>query len=239
MKKVENFHNWFAGLPKGIQQEIQSRFVKKTYEPGAFLYRNGEPSDSNFQITSGKIKICNFSDQGQEIIISHLYPGDWCGDVGLITKSKRFNNAVAVDLTTTSSLSKKDFYYFYEKYPEISKAINIVMCTRLQSALTILEDASLLPLSFRLARTISRLGFSIGEKGEGDNSCIIRNLSHEDLGRLVGATRQSVSRELKRFEKKGLLTLKYGKIIISDLQEFSLKFDNLIGHEPIVATYDK
>lgn len=237
MKEIENFHNWFALIPKHIQEEIQSRFVLKTYEPGCFLYKNGDSSNASFQIETGKIKICNFSHQGQEYIISYLLSGDWCGDIGLINGTNRFNNAIAVERTQAKLLIKDDFLYIYNKYPEVPKAINIMLCSRLQSALSVLEDASLLPLSFKLARTLCRLGSMVGTESDTDGSCIITPFSHDELGRLVGATRQSVSRELKLLENEGLIELKYSKLIIKNLKSFSEQFDDLLGYEPIVATY--
>jgi CRP-like cAMP-binding protein len=237
MKKIKHFHNWYGILPNNIQKEIKARFIKKTIKADGYLYQNGDPSTANYQIISGKIKICNFSHQGQEIIISYLYNGDWCGDIGVINGSERFNNAVAIEETKVNILKKEDFDYFYDKYPEVARAINQMLCTRLQSTLSILEDAFLLPLNFKLARTLSRLGFSIGESKNEGGSCIISPFSHEDLGRLVGATRQSVSRELKQLEKDGLIKLQYGKLIINNLQRFSDQFDDLMGHKPIVANY--
>jgi len=62
-------------------------------------------------------------------------------------------------------------------------------------------------------------------------------LSHEDLGRMLGVTRQVVSRALKELENEGAIQLRYRQIEIVDLEEFARKYDALVGSETLAPNY--
>ena len=100
------------------------------------------------------------------------------------------------------------------------------------------EDASLLPLRQRLARAIVRMGHSVGQV-RADGSATIDDISHDELGKMVGAARQSVGRELKKLEREGAIQIEYGKLIIHDIAGFGAQYDKLLGIEPAVPDYQE
>ena len=100
------------------------------------------------------------------------------------------------------------------------------------------DDASLLPLRQRLARTIVRMGHSLGRVNE-DGSTILEGISHDELGKMVGAARQSVGRELKALEREGAIKIEYGKLIIYDIAAFGGAYDRLLGVEPVTPDYSE
>lgn len=98
------------------------------------------------------------------------------------------------------------------------------------------EDASLLPLQQHLARVIVRVGLSEAQVDEEAN-ITVNNCFHDELGKMVGATRQSVGRELKKLELNGSIEIKYGKLIIKDIAAFGARYDKLLSVEPVVPNY--
>jgi len=81
---------------------------------------------------------------------------------------------------------------------------------------------------------VARLGFSAGQTASG---AVVGNLSHESLARMLGASRQSVNRQLKELERAGLIHVSYGKITIPDLASLIRNCEPLIGAESIVPDY--
>ncbi len=236
MHKVQNMHNWISELPEKIRQEVVQRCVSRTLGDGDCLFRPGDPADACFQVITGRLKICTFNHVGQEMVHTYLMKGDCVGDWALIIDEPRMNFAFACRDTALNVLRKPQFDELYEKYPEIPKALNRVMSRRLRLTFMLAEDASLLPLRQRLARAILRMGHSVGEIDENGRA-IIEDISHDELGKMVGAIRQSVGRELKKLEQEGSIEINYGKLVIRDIAVFGEQYDSLLAVEPVVPEY--
>jgi biotin operon repressor len=80
-----------------------------------------------------------------------------------------------------------------------------------------------------------RLAYSHGIKD--DDGTLHVDTSHEELGRMLGASRQSISKELKILEQEETVEIRYGKIYIRDLDRLKQKYDNLLGQEQISPLY--
>lgn len=238
MHKVLNMHNWISELPEDIRLEVSRQCVEKILTDGECLYRQGEEPDACFQVASGRLKICNFTHHGQELLYTYLVEGDCVGDLALIIDERRVNCAFACGDTRVNALSKVKFLDLYEAFAEIPKALNRVMSRRLCFSFMLAEDASLLPLRQRLARTVVRMGHSVGQVHE-DGSATVEDISQDELGKMVGATRQSVGRELKKLEREGAIKIQYGKLIITDIASFGAQYDRLLGPEQVVPDYSE
>lgn len=237
MQKIQNLHNWVSELPDEIRSEVSRHFVHRKLTDGEYLFHQEDPPDACFQISRGRVKVCNYNDSGQELVHTYLHEGDCIGDWGLLIEQPRMNNAISCGNAEVNILRKAHFYELYDKYPEIARALNRVMARRLRLSFMLAEDASLLPLRPRLARAVIRMGHSPGRMGQ-DGRITIENISHEELANMVGATRPSVGRELKKFEQEGSIEIKYGKLIINDIASFSEQYDRLLSVEPVVPDYD-
>ena len=181
--------------------------------------------------------MCNSNYAGQELVHTYLMAGDCVGDWGLLIQQPRMNNAVACGDTEVNILRKTHFNELYDKYTEIPRALNRVMARRLRLMFMLTEDASLLPLRQRLARVVIRMGHSLGH-ADSDGQTTIENISHDELAKMVGATRPSVGRELKKLEQEGSIDIRYGKLVIKDIAAFGEQYDRLLSVEPVVADYD-
>ena len=237
VQKIQNLHNWVSALPPAIRGEIAQRFVARKLTDGECLFRQGDPPDACFQVAKGRFKVCNYNYSGQELVHTYLKEGDCIGDWGLLIDQPRMNSAVSCDSTEVNVLRKAHFFELYDKYPEIPKALNQVMAQRLRLAFMLAEDASLLPLRQRLARAVIRMGHSLGQV-EQDGRITIEHLSQDELANVVGATRPSVGRELKKLEQEGSIEIKYGKLIIKDIDSFGEQYDQLLSVEPVVPDYN-
>ena len=236
MQKVQNLHNWISELPEEVRKEIDRHFVSRKLVDGEYLYRQGDPPDACFQVSKGRCKVCNYNYDGQEILHLYLMAGDCVGDWGLLIDQPRMNNTISVGSSEVNVLRKTHFNNLYDRFPEIARALNRVMARRLRLTFMLTEDASLLPLRQRLARVIIRMGYSLGHLDQ-DGCTIIEDISQDELSKMVGATRPSVGRELKRFEQEGSIDICYGKLIIKDLAFFSQEYDALMAVEPVVPDY--
>lgn len=237
MRKVQSLHNWINSLPGAVRSAIVQRMRPRDYDDGAAVYSLGEEGRELYLIESGKVSICNYSEAGREVQLAELREGDCFGEMSLIDGLPRANNAYSVGVSRLKVLRHPDFAHLYAEHPEIALELNQLLCHRIRMSYTAIQDASVLTLKDRLSRLLSRLGFSIGVADQ-QGVTVVEGVPHEHLARMLGTTRQSVSRELKVLEKAGLVRCSYGRILIPDITTLVSNCDGLIGEESIVADYE-
>ncbi len=235
MHTIYNLHNFIDQLPEHILTRWLNLSVERFYQNEECIYHQCEESTEIYQICSGCIRLCNYSEEGKEMVVASFKTGDCFGEMGLIDSLPRSSHAIAVGDVCLRVLSKKHFQEMYDTYPEIAKQINLMLVHRVRLLWQYTEDASTLNLHQRLARTLMRLKHSHGEQ-EGNSNYYI-NTSHEELGRMLGASRQSISKELKALEKEGCIKVLYGKISIIDLVALNARYENLMGQEQFTPIY--
>lgn len=234
MRRIAGFHSWLKELPASVRDEVLGSMQSRDYAAGAAVWHLGDAASECYLIRSGRVRMSNYSYTGKEIQIVEFRAGDCLGEMSLIDGLPRFNNAYASEPATLMVLRKQDFDRLYRRHPEVSRQLNIFLCRRLRLAYASAEDASALALRDRVARLVARLGSSASEGGAG---ATVSNLSHESLARMLGASRQSVNRELKELERAGLIGISYGKITIPELAALLRYCERLIGAETIVPDY--
>lgn len=236
MLALPGLHSWIRPLPEPALGDVLTAMRPREVLAGDSVYLLGSPPLECYMIDSGRVRICNFSNTGKEVCMGELMPGDCIAEMGMIDGLPRFNNAIAAEDSTVLVLKKTDFDRLYEKHRSIARQLNIFLAHRMRAIYVTAEDARALSLNQRLARLLSRMGWSSGISSDNDE-ILIEAVSHETLSHMLGATRQAVSREMKILERAGLLRVSYGKVYICDIKALVSQYENLIGGESVVPDY--
>ena len=236
MRTIPRMHDFISELSDPVRAELESLSAVRRVTKGEAVYARGDESRELYRLLEGAVKLCNYSLDGKEILMGEFRPGDCFGEMGLIDGLPRTSFAVAVKDSRLSVLSKPNFFTLYRAHPEISWQLNLVQCRRIRFLYGLTEDAAGLNIHFRLARAIHRLAYSHGYRG-GDERVYI-DVSHEELSKMLGASRQSVSKELKLLEREGAIELRYGKIYICDIAALGEKYETAVGMEQVAPLYD-
>ena len=236
MEAVSGFHNFMADLPESAVYDLRACFKPRSFNDRDVIFHGGDSPDYLYQIVSGSVALCNYSLDGQEIILNKFQPGDWFGDTGIMDGRPRINTAIAIGQTALLALAEADFNSLCEKHPQIQRAFSMMQANHIRLLLNLLVDASLLRLPGRIIRTIQRLLVSLG-KQDADGTRFIE-CSHDELARYVAASRQSTSIQLKKLEKAGIIRSSYGKIYVLDPTALDSNSDHLTSFEPVAALYE-
>ena len=236
MREIHRFHDFISDLPENAREALLKGSHERSVAAGDAIYRQGDAPTEMYQIIEGVVKICNYSEDGKELITNEFRGGDCFGEMGLVDGLPRVSHAVAVRHSRLRVIGKQQFDRAYGEYPQISRALNLMLCRRVRLLISASEDASGLNLHQRLARVIHRLAYSHGFRDQHDALYI--GTSHEELAKMLGASRQSVSKELKALEKEGSVELSYGKIYVRDLEALNRQYETLMGMEQITPVYD-
>ena len=231
-------HNFVASLSDEVLIAVERHFQpSRSFEEGEFLFQTGDEADQLYQLLSGEINIGNYSYDGKELVLARLRTGDCFGEGGLIDGLPRANHAVAHTSGTVRAMKKSDFLALLGQYPEFNHQLLVKAYLRFRILMNLVSDANLLGLSNRLIRLIRHLYFSQACNADTDRRSI--DISHEELGAMVVASRQSVSKELKALEKKGVIELQYGKIVVADISALSNFADSIVGYDAVAPAYEE
>ncbi|GGO87193.1 hypothetical protein GCM10011348_39810 [Marinobacterium nitratireducens] len=238
MKKVSALHSWVDNLPTDVRDAVLQRMRPRHYGDGEAVYTQGEQGRELYRVASGLIRFCHFTLSGKEFQSAVFRPGDCFGELSMIDGLYRANSAYAQGPAELLILQEHDFKALYAAHPEIAVQINRLLSHRLRMAYSFIEDASLLAIRDRLVRLLTRLGYSVG-KADAQGATVLKGFTHENLARMLGTTREGISRELKLLEDLALIRRNYGRIVIPDIQALLEHCDVLGVGEIIVPYYEE
>ncbi|WP_299977196.1 Crp/Fnr family transcriptional regulator [uncultured Pseudoteredinibacter sp.] len=212
-------HDWIEELPQAVQEKIKQRMQRRELQNGEPLYQPGDQAQALFQVQSGLIVLKRSNKEGEEYLATFHGPGECFGEIPLLTKeAKRGFNAVARGNTIVRSLSQNDFFDLSQQHPEIFPQLTQKLCAIISSLLGQVESLSQASLKQRLATLIVDAAERHG-KQEKDGISINIPLSQTDIGNMLGATRQSVQRELKPWRDQGWIGRSSGRLLIHQLDK--------------------
>jgi len=136
-----------------------------------------------------------------------LGPGDVFGEIALLDGKSRTADAVASEPTVLFMILRRDFLSFLERTPAVSIRLVELLCERVRWMSERVEEATLMPLHTRLARRLLALAEDFGAEVTA---------SQEDLAVFVGATRESVNRQLQVWRRAGIVDLGRGRLRVVD-----------------------
>ena len=154
---------------------------------------------------------------GDEVILAIFSRGDFFGEMALLDGMPRSADAVAVSSAELLVLDRSDFLSFLANNRNVIQCILSSLSMRLRKTDDHLEDTCFLQISERLAKRIIELAEVHGEP-DGNGILINLDLKQRDLASMVGATRESVNKELRVLREKGLISIVGKKIRIFNLE---------------------
>ena len=235
MKVIQHMHDFASGLSPAARAKFESLCVQRRVGKGEAVYRQGEDSTELFQVVEGAVKICNFSLEGREVITGEFQPGDCFGEMGRIDGLPRLSHAIASKETVLRVLNKPRFDELTHAFPEVDRQLALMLCRRVRYLYSLNEEAAELSLHQRVARTVLRMAYS--RSAPRIDAELYITISQEEMGQMLGASRQSINKELRTLAADGTIELRYGRIYIRDLERLKTQYESLLGMEPITPGY--
>jgi CRP/FNR family transcriptional regulator/CRP/FNR family cyclic AMP-dependent transcriptional regulator len=194
----------FEGLSDRELEAIAALVVTRRFGREQVIFLAEEEGDAMFVIQNGRVKISLISDDGREIILDILRKGDFFGEMSLLDGHPRSATVVAIEETELAMLRRSDFLQLVQRVPQIATKLLAELATRLRRADQKIEHLALLDVTGRILKTLMQMGERHGVPTE-EGMIILNRPTHQDLANMVGTTRETASRILKRLERKGYL----------------------------------
>lgn len=188
---------------------------RRSYQPGEFLYHQGEVDTHFYFVLKGHVKISAFREDGSEFVLEVM--GQWavCGEGAAFDRSPRFSSAVALERTDVVIFDASDMTEIFREHPDLAVALLRITSMK-QRVLGIRAQYLASPKpETRIAELLNRLGELYGTAVNGVTSIGI-SLTHQQIAAMTGASRVTVTRTLKRLRDDGIIEIKGKQFLIRD-----------------------
>jgi CRP-like cAMP-binding protein len=191
----------FAMLTDEQAGVVAESVVKRRYKRGDKIVEQGKKSDALFLILAGRARVFSADSRGREVILATLNVGDYIGEMSLIDDEPHSASVQAETQTDVLELARQDFARCLPENTSMSYAVMRGLVQRLRQADRKIESLALMDVYGRVARALVEAASL-----SADGQLVIREkISRSDIAKVVGASREMVSRVMKDLEDRHLI----------------------------------
>jgi len=213
----------FSQLDEEELEKIRRLCVTKHYTKDQIILIEEEAGNTLFLIQQGRVKVSRMSDDGREVILSILEPGDFFGELSLIDGKARSASVTAIENSEVLILRRGDFLGLLEEYPQISISLMKELAARIRKSDTQIKSLSLQDAMGRVASALILLAEDHGRVRK--QQVIIPKIPlQQDLANMAGTSRETISRVFRYLEDENLIQRSGRKITILDFKRFKKMF---------------
>lgn len=214
----------FSDLDKDTLEKILKSGIIQSYKKNSVILSEEDTGSALFVITEGKVKVSRSSNDQKEVILAILNESDFFGEMSLLDGMARSATVTAIEDSKLFIIQRTEFLDLLKKYPEISIALLTELTKRFRASTMKIKALSLKDAEGKVATVLLQLADDIGKIRQGIVE--IDNLPfQQELANMAGTSRETISRTLHSFAKKGLIELEGSKLRIIDYEKFKEMFD--------------
>jgi len=206
----------FAELREDTMRALADRSVERSYPRHGRLFYQGDPGSGLYVLASGLVKVIVTSEDGEEMVLVTLGPGDAFGELSIVDGGPRSASAEALEPTVALVITREVLLDLATRDSGLTDALLRTLGALLRRLTEQASDLVFLDLPGRMAKLLAQLAAERGtETPEGIE--LDANLTQTDLAGMVGASRQSVNQILQGFARRGYLQVRGRRIVIHRL----------------------
>jgi len=201
----------FATFPEEQLRMLATLVSRRSATRGSIIMAAGDPTDSLYIILSGRLKVMMSDADGKEVILSILGPGEFFGEMGLIDDAPRSASVVAIEPCELLVITRRDFKKSMAENTEMAMAVMRGLVRRLREADRKIGSLALLDVYGRVARLL----LDMAETVDGQKM-VTKRLPKQDIAKMIGASREMVSRVMKDLQTGGYIEMRGSSILLRD-----------------------
>lgn len=190
----------FQGLKAQELSEVASLATMRRVMRGTQVVCAGDSSDSVYFVLNGSMKVSACDQDGREVIFSILSPGAVFGEMSMVDASPRSASVVAVAPSDLVVFAQADFLNVMRSNFDVCLQMMGSLAQRLREADRKIESLALIDVYGRVARLLLDMSEMVG-----DRRLVVKKISKQDIAKMIGASREMVSRVMKDLGARGLI----------------------------------
>lgn len=210
-------HLWFASCAPAFQQALLVLGRLHHLEAGETLFVRGDDDAGLCCVVAGAVRLGSINPRnGAQRLLMYLEPYHWFGEVTVIDRQPRAQDAVADLDSIVLVVPRSRLEPWLDAHPAHWRDLSRLACSKLRLMLAAAEDHATLPVEQQLARRLVLAVSNFGQTTPAHWRRRVR-LPQEYLASMLGVSRQTVNKALRALEREGLLRLGYAELEIVDL----------------------
>ncbi|MEK6572045.1 MAG: Crp/Fnr family transcriptional regulator [Bacteroidota bacterium] len=209
--------NIFEGMPEEEMMKVEKMSSISTVKKRQIIFFPEQPSQLIFFLKEGHVKLSRVSEDGREVILDVIGPGELFGELSLLDETEhRTEIAEALDEVVICAIDKRDFEELLRRSPELNLQITKRMGLRLRKFEERVSDLVFKDVKKRIASFLLRYAEEFGKMKKGIVT-ISPFLSHQEIAFLTASARQTVTTTLNEMRGQGVIDFSRKGLIINDL----------------------
>lgn len=183
---------------------------------GEMLFGLGDPTPGLHLVEAGAIKIYTLTPEGEERIIDIVGPGQFCGEMGVVDAAPSSAWGEALGPTACRVIPPEAFERLLLANPRLSLKLCRALVAKLRAASQQLDDATFLGARQRVLRRLAYLAERHGRPCP-EGTLVPLRLTHEEVARMAGTARETVSRVLSELQERGVVSFVGRQMLIRNV----------------------
>ena len=208
----------FSSLSEQQRRAVGALCRERFYRKNEHLFHEGDPGGMLHIIVIGRVKALMLDEQGHELILSVMGPGEVLGEVTLIDGGPRSASVSAAEDTVTLTLGRDELLGLIRQNPALADSLLVVVCSRLRRVTRLLWEVLFLDVEARLCNVLLELGRKEGCR-DGKELRFTLTMSRQELASMIGASREATTRALRVLQNRGLIRIEGRCIVLTPLLE--------------------
>jgi len=175
------------------------------YPKRSIVFQEGDPGDFLLVILSGRVKVILVGESGQETTIAILERPGFLGEVALLDDSPRSATVMTLENSAFLQIARAPFLALINKHPNIALKIMSHLSGALRDANEQIRTLSMFDAYGRIVRSLLRIARTHGQ-ADGNRIVIRPKPSFQELARMIGCSRETVSRAIKTLQDTGYVS---------------------------------
>jgi CRP/FNR family cyclic AMP-dependent transcriptional regulator len=206
--------SWTQALTPDQLQRVRATVIVRDYAAESHVCYAGDPANAWIGVIDGLVRMVSLSPAGKSVTFAAIPTGSWFGEGSVLKRELRKHSIVAVRESRIALLPEATFFWLLDSSISFNRFLLIQINERLGHFMSMLEYDRLLEPDARVARSLAAM-FN-PQLYPGTERQI--EMSQEELGHIVGASRQRISQALQVLETAGLIKVEYRLITVLDIE---------------------
>jgi CRP-like cAMP-binding protein len=205
---------WLGALGEAEREQALQSMRVVDVQPGEIICRVGRPATYWFGVIDGLLKMSNDNSVGMPMTFAGLPPGGWFGE-GTVLKHEPYRyNIQALRRSVVAGITVEAFDWLLDRSIAFNRFVMQQLNERLGQFIAAREIDRLTHPDERVARSLAALFHPVLYPAVGD----MLRITQQELGYLVGLSRQRVNEALRELQRVGVIRIEYGGVRVLDLQ---------------------
>ncbi len=210
----------FSRLSATQIQRVESQCQIQEFAVKSPVYLSSNAADDVLLLGEGRVKISHFTATGKETILTFIEPGELFGQRAIFGESCREEHAEAMEHSVVVRIPASEIRRLMREDPDVSLGVAELIALRLQRIERRHAELMFLSNRRRLIHLLLELAQRYGRPCSTGTELDIR-LSHDDLGKLIGCTRETVSLTLAQLQNEGSVWRARQRIVVTDIERLA------------------